>query len=81
MPRLAYKYITLVTDETGDETKIRSIFEEKGFEVVRADYGVEPAKKERKFDFTIAVKSEEPIKDIIDAVASQDFVKKFEMRS
>jgi putative Mg2+ transporter-C (MgtC) family protein len=81
MPRIAYKYVTLVTDETGDETKIRSIFEERGFEVVKADYGFEPSKKERKFDFTIAVKREGPMKDVIDAVASQDFLKKLEIRS
>jgi putative Mg2+ transporter-C (MgtC) family protein len=81
MPRLVYKYVKLVTDESGDETLIRSIFREKGLEVIRADYGVEPLKKERTYDFTIALDKEGPMKDLIDAVASQGFVKKLEIRS
>ncbi len=81
MPRLSYKYITLVTDESGDEEKIRSIFETNGLEVIRADYGVEPLKKERTYDFTVAIKSEGPMKDIIEAVSSEAFIKKLEIRS
>jgi putative Mg2+ transporter-C (MgtC) family protein len=81
MPRLVYKYVKLVTDETGDEKMILSIFREKGLEVIRADYGVEPLKKERTYDFTVALDREGPMTDIIDAVSSQGFVKKLEIRS
>jgi putative Mg2+ transporter-C (MgtC) family protein len=81
LPRRLYKYVTLVTDESGDETTIRSIFRDKGVEVIRTDYLIEPLNKERTYDFTIALKNEGPIKDVIDAVASQGFVKKIEIRS
>ncbi len=80
MPRLVYKYVTLVTDESGDETMIRSIFRANGIEVIRADYGIEPLKKERTYDFTVALESEGPIRDVIEVVAAQGFVKKLEIR-
>ena len=40
IPRLTYRYITLVTDESGDENTIRSLFEERGFRVSRMDYEI-----------------------------------------
>jgi putative Mg2+ transporter-C (MgtC) family protein len=81
LPRRVYKYVTLVTDDSGDEATVRSIFRDKGLEVIRADYRFEPPKKERTYDFTIALKSEGPMKDVIDTVAAQGFVKKIEIRS
>jgi putative Mg2+ transporter-C (MgtC) family protein len=81
MPRRVYKYVKLVTDESGDETKIRAIFMERGLRVIRADYGLEPPKKEKTYDFTIALEDEGPLQDVMDAVASEGFVKKLEIRS
>jgi putative Mg2+ transporter-C (MgtC) family protein len=81
MPRLVYKYITLVTDESGEDGTIRSFFADKGFEVIKADYCIEPPKKEKTFLFTIAVKDDAPVKEMIDGIASQDFVKKIEIKS
>ncbi len=81
MPRLVYKVVTLVTDESCDEEAIVSIFAGKGVEVVRTDYTIEPPKKEKTYGFTIALKDGVPMRDIVDAVCSQSFVKKFEVRS
>jgi hypothetical protein len=49
--------------------------------VIKADYGIEPPKKEKTFLFTIAVKDDAPVKEMIDGIASQDFVKKIEIKS
>jgi putative Mg2+ transporter-C (MgtC) family protein len=81
MPRLVYKLVTLVTDESADEAAIMSIFAGKGIEVIKTDYTIEPPKKEKTYGFTIALKDGVPIREIIDAVCSHDFVKKFEVRS
>lgn len=81
MPRRIYKYVSLVTDDSGDESAIRSIFRDNGFDVIRADYGVEPLKKEMTYNFTVALEDEGLIRNAIEAVASQGFVKKVEIRS
>jgi len=81
IPRLAYKYITLVTDDSGDENAVRSIFQTKGFEVVKMDYDIEYHKKEKTFLFTIATKDGISMREILDDVNKLQFVKKLTIRS
>src|SRR5208282_5778713 len=44
MPRLVYKYITLVTDESGEEASVSSFFKNRGFEIIKMDYEIEFSK-------------------------------------
>jgi putative Mg2+ transporter-C (MgtC) family protein len=81
MPRLTYRYITLVTDETGDEAAVTHPFEEKGFRIVKMDYEVALREKERTFKFTVTTKHDAPIKEIIREVSGLNSVKRLEIRS
>lgn len=81
MPRIVYKYITLVTDERGEETYISSFFEERGFEIIKMDYEVELPKKEKKYIFTIAAKDGMSMKDVVDRITELNFVKSLAIKS
>jgi len=81
MPVMAYRYITLTADETGDEAVIRSMFEDRGFKIKKMDYEIEFFKKEKTFMFTIATKDEASMKKVIESVSKLDFVKRLEIKS
>ncbi|MDH4232780.1 MAG: MgtC/SapB family protein [Nitrospirota bacterium] len=81
IPRLTYKYITLVTDESGDEDTIRSLFEEKGFLIGKMDYEICLPEKKRSFIFTIASKDSAPMKEILDKVPDMHYIKRIEIKS
>lgn len=81
MPRLTYRYITLVTDETGDEASVTHPFEEKGFRIVKMDYELALREKEMTFKFTVTTKHDAPIKEVIREVSGLNSVKRLEIRS
>lgn len=81
MPRLVYKYITLVTDEAGEETSISSFFKNRGFEIIKMDYDIEFSRKEKTFIFTIAAEDGISMKDVADHVTELKFVKRLEIKS
>jgi len=81
IPRLTYRYITLVTDESGDENIIRSLFEERGFKVSRMDYEIVFPEKQKSFIFTISSKDRVFMKDLIDKVSNLSYIKKLEIKS
>src|SRR5512135_2545971 len=49
MPRLIYRYVTMVTDESGNDQEFASFFTKKGFEIVKMDYSIDFIEKEKKF--------------------------------
>ena len=69
IPRLTYRYITLVTDEAGDENTIKSLFEENGFKVSKMDYEMAIPEKQKSFIFTISSKDRVPIQLLIDKIS------------
>jgi putative Mg2+ transporter-C (MgtC) family protein len=81
MPSITYRHITLNADETGDEAVIRSLFEDRGFHIKKMDYNIEFQKKEKTYVFTIEIKKESLIKEVIDSVSKLGFVKKLEIKS
>jgi len=81
MPRTVYKFVTLLTDSTGDEETIREIFEAKGYTITKMDYEIQFPEKERKFVFTIAGKHSSPIRQVIEIVSGLSFVRKLEIKS
>jgi len=81
MPRTVYKFVTLLTDSTGDEKTIRDVFEEKGFTVTKMDYEIHFLEKERKFVFTIAGKHSSPIRQVIETLSGLSFVRSLEIKS
>ena len=81
IPRLTYRYITLVTDESGDENIIRSLFEERGFKVSRMDYEIVFPEKQKSFIFTISSKDRVFMKDLIDKISDLSYIKKLEIKS
>ncbi|MBI5639389.1 MAG: MgtC/SapB family protein [Nitrospirae bacterium] len=81
IPRMIYKYVTLVTDETGNEDTIKSVFRDRGFEIIRMDYNVDFQKKEKSFIFTITGRDGMPVNEAIDAFSAVSFTKRLEIRS
>jgi putative Mg2+ transporter-C (MgtC) family protein len=81
IPRLTYRYITLVTDESGDENAISSLFKERGFDVSKMDYEIALTEKERRFIFTVASRNIISMKEILDKVSSLHYVKKLTIKS
>lgn len=81
MPGMAYRHITLRVDETGDETALRSLFEDRGLKIKRMEYEIEFHKKEKTYIFTIEIKNESLIKEVIDSISKLGFVKKLEIKN
>jgi len=81
IPTMAYKYVTVVTDNSGDEKAITSIFEDSGFKINKMDYDVEITNNEKKYIFTVSSKDGISMKEVIDAVTNLKFAKKLEIRS
>lgn len=81
MPSMAYRHITLTVDETGDETLIRPVFEDIGLKIKRMDYNIEFIKKEKIYIFTIEIRNESLIKEVVASVSKLGFVKKLEIRN
>lgn len=81
IPRLTFKYITLVTDESGDEDTIRALFEEKGFIISKMDYEISFPEKKKSFIFTIASKERASVKEILEKIAGMNYIKRIEIKS
>lgn len=81
IPRMIYKYITLVTDERGDEQTISSLFNERGFEIIKMDYKVKIPEKEKTFVFTVSAKDGVKMQEIINDITSLAGARKLEISS
>ncbi|MBI5075803.1 MAG: MgtC/SapB family protein [Nitrospirae bacterium] len=81
MPRTVYKFVTLITDSTGDEKTICEVFEEKGFRVTKMDYEIQFPEKERTFVFTVAGQHSSPIRQVIETLSGLSFVRRLEIKS
>jgi putative Mg2+ transporter-C (MgtC) family protein len=81
IPRLTYRYVTVVTNEAGDENMIKSLFEEHGFRVSKMDYEMAIPEKQKSFIFTISSRSRVPIKQLIDKVSGLGYIKKISVKS
>jgi putative Mg2+ transporter-C (MgtC) family protein len=81
IPRLTYRYISVVTGESGDEQKIRSLFEERGFEISKMDYEIAFPEKEKRYIFTVASRDVVFLKEIIDDISGFDSIKRLEIKS
>ncbi len=81
MPRLTYRYITMITDESGDEKTVVSLFEKKSFRIVKMDYSIDFAEKKKTFIFTATTKDDSLIREVIGDLSGLDSVKKIEIKS
>ncbi len=81
MPRLTYRYVTIMTDDSGDEKAVTLPFENKGFQIVRMDYEIAPRDKEKTFIFTVTTKDDVSIKEVVDTVVGMTAVKRIRIKS
>lgn len=81
IPTMVYKYVTLLTDSSGDEKAITSIFENSGFRINKMDYEINIMGQEKKYIFTISSNDSISIKEVIEAVTGLKFAKRLEIRS
>lgn len=80
IPRHIFKYVTLVTDENGDEQVITSLFDSKGFKISKMEYEIKFPEKQKAFIFTISTNDGVSMKEVIGAVSNLGFVKKLEIK-
>ncbi len=81
IPRTIYKHVTLITDESGDEDAIRSLFGDKGYKLLKMDYHIELMLKERTYIFTASSRDDSALKDLIGDISGLPFVKRIEIKS
>jgi putative Mg2+ transporter-C (MgtC) family protein len=81
IPRLTYRYITLVTDEGADENTIRSLFEENGFRVSKMDYEMAVRENQKSFIFTISSRDRVSMKHLLDKVSSLGYIRNISVKS
>jgi putative Mg2+ transporter-C (MgtC) family protein len=81
LPRLTYRYVTMITDESGNEKMVSALFEKQGFDIVKMDYAMEFEKKEKTFIFTVATRNDISIGKVMEEVAGVGAVKKIEVKS
>lgn len=81
MPRLTYRYVTMVTDESCDEKMVASLFEKKGFRIVKMDYLIDFADKKKTFIFTVTTKDDSLIREVIDDISGLTGARRIEIKS
>ncbi|MGC2064057.1 MAG: MgtC/SapB family protein [Thermodesulfovibrionales bacterium] len=81
IPTMIYKYVTLITDEKGDEQTITALFNERGFEIIKMDYKVKIPEREKTYVFTVSAKGGVKMKDIINDITGLAGAKKLEISS
>lgn len=80
IPQLAYKYVRLVTDGTGDEKKITALFEKSGFKISKIDYEIELPKQETTYLFTLTTKRGIAMHALVESISSLESVKRLEIK-
>jgi putative Mg2+ transporter-C (MgtC) family protein len=80
IPSLAYKHITLVSDDSGDEGTIRAAFEKRGFTILTMDYDLEFEKKEKSYILSVANKAPVAMRELIEDLKGLSFIKKLSIR-
>lgn len=80
MPRLIYRYVTIITDDSGDERTVTLPFLKKGFRIVRMDYAMAPREKEKTFIFTVTTRDPASIKEVVDEVVGLTVTKRIEVK-
>lgn len=81
MPKTIYKFVTLRTDNTGDEDTIRNIFKNHGFEIIKMDYEILLPQHDKTFIFTVGGKHSSPIRTVLEMLSSVNWIKKIEIKS
>ncbi len=81
VPSLTYRYVTIVTDDSGDEKMVTLPFLNNGFRIVKMDYAMVPREKEKTFIFTVATKDATAIKEVVDEIAGLTATKRMEVKS
>lgn len=76
MSKLAFKFITITTEEGIAEEKIESVFKAHDSRTVSTDYEKDILKGEITYNITISLKHDVPMKIILDELASIKSVKK-----
>jgi putative Mg2+ transporter-C (MgtC) family protein len=81
IPQLTSKHVTLITDESGSEEAVVTIFKNDGFEVSKMEYEIEFTQKETKYIFTIATTRRIPLGGIIKKLSTFPFIKRIEIKN
>lgn len=81
IPRLIYKYVTLVTDGNGDEQTITELFNKRGFDIIKMDYKIKIPEKEKTYIFTVSARDGVRMKEIISDISGLAGARKLEISS
>ncbi len=81
MPSLIYRYVTVTTDDSGDEKMVTLPFEKRGFRIFKMDYMMSPRDKEKTYTFTVTTKDAAAIKDVVDELVGLTVTKSVEVKS
>lgn len=81
MPRLSYKFVTVVMEGDGDEDAVTSVIRKYGSPISSIDYERDMGKMESTYHITIALKDISFIKKILNEISSLQFVKRVVIRS
>ncbi|MEJ2684571.1 MAG: MgtC/SapB family protein [Candidatus Sulfobium sp.] len=81
IPRMVYKHVTMVTDESGDEDAIRSIFGGRGYKLLKMDYRIELPINEKTYMFTASSGDDSALKELIADITGLPYVKRLEIKS
>jgi putative Mg2+ transporter-C (MgtC) family protein len=81
MPRLSYRFMTVVMKEEGDEEAITSVIRKYNSTVSNINYEKDIEKRESSFDITISLSERTLVKKILDEISSLQNVKRVAIRS
>jgi putative Mg2+ transporter-C (MgtC) family protein len=81
MPRLSYRFMTIVMREEGDEEAITSVIRKYNSTVSNINYEKDIEKRESSFDITISLSERTSVKKILDEISSLQNVKRVAIRS
>ena len=76
MPRLSYKFMTIMMEGRGDEGPIRSVIEKCGASVGRINYERDLERSVSTYSITVSFREESSPKKILDGVSALPLVKK-----
>lgn len=81
MPRLSYRFMTIIMKEDVDEEAITSVIRKYDSAVTNINYEKDIEKKESSFDITISLSDRTSVKKILDELSSLQNVKRVAIRS
>lgn len=78
---LVYRSITVIADDSGDESLLTSIIEKAKISVMNINYERDIRKGETSFHFAVNLKDKGAVRKVFDELSRQQFIKKVQISS